>query len=251
MIFVILALLAMAPPATAAGLFGAPQTVSQAAGGLNTAIGFLYNEDVYENGEKHIVRKNAIYSHVAFGAKNIWETYARIGISDFQVADVLTSTDSATVIHKNDFREHGNFFGTLGAKAFYPATRIFGAGIFIQGTYYFSDFRDNVSGETGGVPFSANLKAKNLWDVNCGLGFQITLPYDTRIYGGPYAYYSEFKMTPDPGIDSSAGYAVLQNRSIVGGFAGLDIPITKGFRLNIEGRYAERLSAGAAISYSY
>ena len=36
-----------------------------------------------------------------------------------------------------------------------------------------------------------------------------------------------------------------------GGFGGVDIPLFKGFHLNLEGRYAERLSAGAAISYTY
>jgi hypothetical protein len=254
MIFVTLALLAMGPSANAAGLFGAPQTVSQEAGGLNTAIGYVYDEDVYENGARHIVRKNSVYSQVAYGAKNIWETYARIGMSDFKMADAFASTDSATVTDKKDFREHWKFFGTLGAKAFYRATGIFGAGVFIQGTYYFSDFRDDVSGEAGGVPFNARLKVKNLWDVNCGLGFQITLPYDVRLYGGPYVYYSESKMALDtdiPGIDYSGGHALLHNRSIAGGFAGLDMPLAKGFRLNIEGKYSERWSAGAAISYSY
>lgn len=254
MIFVTIALLATGPSANAAGLFGAPQTVSQEAGGLNTAIGYLYDEDVYENGARHIVRKNTVYSQVAYGAKKIWETYARIGISDFKMAGAFTSTDVATVTDKKDFREHWKFFGTLGAKAFFPVTKIFGAGVFIQGTYYFSDFRDDVSGEAGGVPFSARLKMKNLWGARGGLGLQITIPHDVRLYGGPYAYYSEAKAALDreiPGIDYSAGQALLRNRSIIGGYAGLDMPLARGFRLNIEGQYSERWSAGAAISYSY
>ena len=41
--------------AAAAGLFGAPQTVSKEAGGLNTAIGYWYHEDTYtnDNGSYH------------------------------------------------------------------------------------------------------------------------------------------------------------------------------------------------------
>ena len=36
-----------------------------------------------------------------------------------------------------------------------------------------------------------------------------------------------------------------------GGFAGIDIPLAKGFRLNVEGQYSDRFSAGAAVSYTY
>jgi len=49
----------------------------------------------------------------------------------------------------------------------------------------------------------------------------------------------------------AAGRYSVQNTSIAGGFAGLDIPLAKGFRLNVEGQYADRISAGAAISYTY
>jgi hypothetical protein len=240
--------------AIAAGLFGAPQTVSRPEGGLNTAIGYLYHEDIYENGAERVVRQNEIYSQAAYGAKNIWEIYARVGISDFTIADAFTSTDSATTTNKNDFREHWKFFGTLGAKAFYPVTKIFGAGVFVQGTYYFSNFKDEVSGTSGSIPFTTNLKVKNLWDVNCGIGFQITLPLEIRLYGGPYIYYSEAKMSlasDIPGLEYAAGNVSIKNKSIAGGFAGVDIPLTKGFRLNIEGQYSERFSGGAAISYTY
>ena len=68
--------------AAVAGLFGAPQTVSQESGGLNTAIGYWYHEDTYTNGADHIIKQNEIYSQVAYGTNNIWELYTRIGISD-------------------------------------------------------------------------------------------------------------------------------------------------------------------------
>jgi hypothetical protein len=29
------------------------------------------------------------------------------------------------------------------------------------------------------------------------------------------------------------------------------VPLAKGFRLNVEGQYSARLSAGAAVTYSY
>ena len=104
----------------AAGLFGPPQTVSKEAGGLNTAIGYWYHEDTYKNGADHIIRQNEIYSQVAYGAKNIWEIYARIGVSDLKIFDAFSSTDASTTTDKNNFEENWKFFGTLGAKGFLP-----------------------------------------------------------------------------------------------------------------------------------
>jgi hypothetical protein len=43
----------------------------------------------------------------------------------------------------------------------------------------------------------------------------------------------------------------IRNKSIVGGFTGLDIPLAKGFRLNVEGQFADRFSVGAAVTYTY
>ena len=236
--FTVIALLtllffAISPTAMAAGLFGAPQTVSREEGGLNTAIGYRYHEDTYENGADLKIRQNEIYSQAAYGAKNIWEIYARLGMSDLKIDDV--------------FKENGEFFGTLGAKAFYPINETWGVGAFVQGTYYFNDFTDNVSR-------NKEIKVKNLRDINCGIGLQATIPRGIKLYAGPYIYYSEAKISLPSnihGLEYSAGNFSVQNKSIAGGFAGLDIPLSKGFRLNIEGQYSDRLSAGAAVSYTY
>lgn len=240
--------------AAAAGLFGPPQTVSKETGGLNTAIGYWYHEDTYKNDTDHIIRQTEVYSQVAYGAKNIWEIYARIGVSDLKVFDVFSSTDVSTTTDKNNFEENWKFFGTLGAKRFYPINKTFGVGAFIQGTYYFSNFTDDVAGTSGGVPFTTDIKVKNLWDVNFGVGFQATIPYGIRLYAGPYIYYSEAKVSLAaniPSLEYAAGNVSIENKSIAGGFAGIDIPLAKGFRLNVEGQYSDRFSAGAAVSYTY
>ena len=54
-----------------------------------------------------------------------------------------------------------------------------------------------------------------------------------------------------PGLEYAAGNFSIENKSIAGGFAGMDIPLVKGFRLNVEGQYSDRFSAGAAVSYTY
>jgi hypothetical protein len=240
--------------ATAGGLFGPPQTVSKETGGLNTAIGYFYHEDTFNNDTDRLIRQNSIYSQVAYGSKNMWEIYGRIGVSDLKIFDVFSSTDNSTTTNKLDFEDNWKFFGTLGAKGFYPISKIFGIGAFIQGTYHFSNYTDGVTGSNNGTPYVADLKIKNLWDINFGMGFQLTAPLNIKLYAGPYVYYSEAKASLDtniPGIEYAAGNVSISNKSIVGGFAGVDIPLFKGFHLNVEGQYADRLSAGAAISYTY
>ena len=241
--------------ALASGLFGPPQTVSKEAGGLNTAIGYFYSEDTFKNNADHLIRQNSIYSQVGYGANNMWEIYGRIGVADLKIFDVFISTDASTTTNKNNFEDNWKFFGTLGAKGFYPISKIFGIGAFVQGTYHFSDYTDSVAGINGGVtPYTAELKIKNLWDINFGMGFQLTAPLNIKLYAGPYVYYSEAEasLEPDiPGIDYAAGNVSIRKKSIVGGFAGVDIPLFKGFHLNVEGQYADRFSAGAAISYTY
>jgi hypothetical protein len=240
--------------AAAAGLFGAPQTVSKEAGGLNTAIGYWYHEDTYTNDTDHIIRQNEIYSQVAYGAKNIWEISARIGVSDMKILGVFSSTDTFTTTNKNDFADNRKFFGTLGAKGFYPINKTFGIGPFIQGTYYFSKFTDGVAGNSGSRSFATDLKVDNLWDVNFGVGFQATIPYGIKLYAGPYIYYSEAKVSLAaniPSLEYAAGNVSIKNKSIAGGFAGIDIPLAKGFLLNVEAQFSDRFSSGAAVTYIY
>jgi hypothetical protein len=230
---VMLLFFTISPQAIASGLFGAPQTVSKETGGLNTAIGYRYHEDTYENGANIKIRLNEIYSQAAYGKKNIWEVYGRVGMSDLKIEDF--------------FKDNENFFGTLGAKAYYPMNNTLGIGAFVQGTYYFSEFTDTVSR-------NKKVELNNLWDVNFGIGFQAILPRGLKLYAGPYIYYSEAKMSLSSKI-SGLGYAAgdfsVSNKSITGGFAGVDIPLAKGFRLNMEGQYSDRFSAGAVISYTY
>jgi len=103
------------------GLFGPPQTVSREAGGLNTAIGYQYHEDTFTSDKDHVVRQNQIYSQVAYGASNRWKIYGRIGDIRSEIfAMPFVSTNALTTTSKNDFAENWKFFGTLGAKGFFP-----------------------------------------------------------------------------------------------------------------------------------
>jgi hypothetical protein len=98
------------------------------------------------------------------------------------------------------------------------------------------------------------LRVKNLWDVNFGIGFQAAVPYGIKIYIGPHVHYSEFKVSPSTdvaGVAWASGETTLKNQTVLGGFAGIEAPLAKGFRLNLEGQYTERLSFGIAVLYVY
>jgi hypothetical protein len=171
-----------------------------------------------------------------------------------RISDAFYPSVASTTTFKNDFAENAKFSGTLGAKGFYPFNKGFGVGVSIRGTYYFNDFTDDVAGRNSGVPFTTDLKVSNLWDVNFCVGFQAAVPLGIKLYAGPYVYYSEGKAslgTDISSLDYAAGNTVIRNKANIGGFAGLDIPLARGFHLNIEGQYADRLSAGAAVSYVY
>lgn len=240
--------------AAAGGPFGTPQTISKEATGLHTAIGYWYHEDNYKNGTGHLIRQNQIYSEAGYGFQRYWDVYGRVGVSDLKIFDAFSSSNALTITYENDFKENWKFFGTLGAKGFYPVNSTFGIGAFIQGTYYFDKFSDEVLGSDDGTPFTAQLKIKNLWDVNCGVGLQATVPYDIKLYIGPYAYYSQAKaslLSNITTLEFEAGEVTIKNKTNLGGYAGAFIPLGKSFHLNIEGQYSERLSVGTAVTYAY
>jgi hypothetical protein len=244
----------LAPGSAAGGPFGPPQPIVKEAGGLHTGIGYWFHEDKYVNNMELVTRQNQVYSELGYGFGTGWEVTARIGRSDLNAVDAFSPSTGSTATSKSDFEENGKFFGTVGTKGFYPVSQRFGMGAFVQGTYYFSDLTDTVSGTRNGIPFSAGLRIKNLWDVNFGLSLQVTIPQDIKIYIGTYFQYSELKVSPSEnvvGLTLATGETILRNNNGLGGFAGIEVPLAKGFRLNLEGQFTERPSAGVAVIYVY
>jgi hypothetical protein len=237
----------------AGGLFGPPESISRDTGGLHTGIGYGHEENKLKNGAELLTRQNQIYSQLGYGARN-WEIYARVGISDLEIPDAFRPSQASTTTSKNDFEDSWKLFGTLGMKGFYAFNKTFGVGGFLQGSYYFRNFTDPVSGTFNGTPFITELAVKNLWDVNFAIGFQATVPWGIKLYTGPFVYYSEAKtsLSADiPGLQIGTGDARLENKTTAGGFAGIDLPLARGFHLNVEGKYSSRFSFGAVISFSY
>mgnify|MGYP000904964129 CR=1 FL=1 len=242
------------PCALAGGMFGPPQTISRIAGGLNTSIGYRYHTDTYKNHYHHKMKQNVIYSQVAWGMSGIWEVYGRLGFADMRMPDMFLYGPSVVDNYEKDFRDTWHFMGTAGAKVFYPVNRFFGLGAFIQGSFNPGKYTDETILHDNGSPILAKLKIKNMWDINFGGGLQFTLPYDIRTYAGPFVYFAraDARMSHNiPGLPFGTEKTFLKNKSPGGGYFGADIPLIRGFRLNIEGQYTSRFSAGAAISYVY
>jgi hypothetical protein len=253
-VMIVFVILMAAGRAAAGGPFGPPQPIAKEAGGYHTGVGYWFHEDKYINGTGQATRQNQVYSELGYGSRKGWEVTVRVGASDLKLIDAFSSSTSTTATSKKDFEENWKLFSTVGAKGFYPFSKTFGMGAFIQGTYYFSDFTDTVSGTQAGAPFSAKLRVKNLWDVNFGLGFQATAPYGIKMYIGPTVHYSELKVSPSAnvaGVALASEETTMKKRTGFGGFTGIEVPLAKGFRLNLEGQYTERLSIGAAVIYVY
>lgn len=239
--------------AAAGGPFGPPQPSARETGGLHTAFGYAYRQDLYKNGSEYVTRQNQVYSELGYGSR-YWDVYGRIGLSDLQIRDAFRSTQPSTAVSRNDFEDNWKLFGTLGAKGFLPFNQVFGLGAFVQGSYSFHSFTDSASAAHGGSFFSTELKVKDFWDVNFGLGLQAAVPHGIKLYAGPYVYYSEAKVSQSagiPGLRFGIRDTRLRNKSKAGGFAGLDVPLAAGFHLNVEGQYTERFSVAAAITLTY
>lgn len=235
------------------GLFGPPQPISRKDGGLHTAVGYWHYEDKFKDGGDYLLKQNQIYTHAGYGARDLWEIYGRLGAADMKLENAFSpSAGATTVSHTNLNDTWNNFFGTLGGKLFYPYNQIFGVGAFLQGTYYINYFSDGVSGTRGGAPYNAGLKIKNMWDLDFGVGGQMSVA-ETRFYLGPYFHHAEANASPAPAVTGLqfASDTTIKNKSSVGVFAGIDAPLGRGFRFNIEAHYCEELSIGAGVSFTY
>lgn len=239
-------------PGVLAGPFGPPQPITRGEKGIHTGLGYWFHEGIYRNDFELVRRENQLHSELGYGVADRFEVYGRIGMSGLKISDAFSSTHPATITNKKDFTDAGGYFGTLGAKLFFPLQSNFGVGTFVQGSYYFRSFEDYVSGSRGGVPFGEKVKIQNIWEANFGLSFQTLLAQGIKTYIGPCLQYSEASIRAASNLsDVLLTQGLMTNKAALGGFAGFEVPLTRGFRLNVEGRYLDRLSFGCAVTYSY
>ncbi len=247
----LLLMLTIPADALAGGPFGPPHSLAGKGGGLHTGIGYWYDEDIYEGDTTFRMTAHQLYSEAGYGGR-IWDAYVRLGLSDLEIADGFRSSTPSTTTDKRDFEENADYTATVGAKGFYPFSEFAGLGFFLQGSYWLRDASDEVQVINVGVPAQSEVRVHNFWDVYGGFALEVSV-WSAKFYLGPYLYYSEAKVSASEAV---AGLPLtstdtLRNKSGYGGVAGLEAPLTRGFRVNIEGHYAERFSGGAAVTYSY
>lgn len=245
--FIALLSLSWTEAVPAAGLFGPPQPLVKESGGLRTAVGYWRYEDKFKNNADYVVKQNQIYTEAAYGAR-LWEFYGRLGGADLTIPDAFRSNVTGASTSKNDFEGNWSLFGSLGGKLYYPIGPVFGFGAFARGTYIFNNYKDEVDISFFGTRFRSEILIKDAWDADLGLGFQVKLS-DVILYAGPYMKICpSFKIT---GSGFRTDETKITTTTDFGGYAGIDVPITKVFHLNVEAQYSERLSAGAAVSFIY
>ncbi len=237
--------------ALAGGPFGPPRSLAGKGGGLHTAIGYWYDEDIYEGDTTFRMASHQLYSEAGYGGR-LWDAYVRLGISDLEISDGFRSSTLSTTTDKRDFEENTDYTATAGAKAFYPFSELAGLGFFMQGSYWLRDATDEVGVINAGVPARSEVRVQNFWDIYGGFALEVSV-WSAKFYLGPYLYYSEAKVSASEAVAGLplTGADTLRKKSKYGGVAGLEAPLTRGFRVNIEGHYAERFSGGAAVTYSY
>jgi hypothetical protein len=240
--------------AFAAGPFGPVDPISKSteplsgSSGWSLSVGYWYYQDKFKIKDPlsidYNVKSNQVYLQAAKKAGG-GEIYARLGGATFE-----GTYDSLNAKMSDSMKP----FGALGLRYYFPLGSGFGVGPLVQGTYYFSEYKDTIS--VAGLS-GVEIKQKDYWDASIGLGFQYSADM-FRIYAGPFAYWAQAKFdgTAPPGYWwASTGTQNIsintENKSNIGGFAGIVFDFTKQFSLSVEGTYSQDFSGGAMLNYSF
>jgi len=244
-----------------AGQFGPPEPAAKE-GKAALGIGYFnysakWKPKDSDGDEDKVIRQNQTYLQLSYGLAKNWEAYLRVGGADSKIKDTFwTSAGEAALSgFKPDFKDGYKPFGTIGVKGVFNITPSFGIGPFFQASLY-SSYKDSTSGTYDVppvTPASQEIKVKNPWDINIGVGLQGKIG-ETIIYGGPVAYWTKAKgewTGTIEGVGTDTESVTLKEKNNIGGFAGLRLPLGKGLNLEVEGQLKSRFSMGGALTYSF
>lgn len=245
-----------------AGQFGAMEPVSEL-GKVSLGIGYFYYSDKLEpkdregtwiGWKKSKITQNQAYLQLGVGIMPNSEVYFRVGGADIKVPDAfLTSADGPELAgFKDKLKDSLKPFGTIGIKGGYNFAPPFGIGYFVN-TSLGSNYRDKTAGTFLGVPATQEMKIKRPWEVNLGVALQGKIG-EVLLYGGPLVYWARSKVEWEgtiPGVGSISDSTTYKEKNNLGGFAGLRLPLGKGFNIEVEGQLKSRFSAGGSLVYSF
>jgi hypothetical protein len=245
-----------------AGQFGAMEPVSEY-GKISLGIGYFYYSDKLEpkdtegtwiSWKKSKVTQNQAYLQLGCGLFPKHEIYLRVGGADIKVPDAfLTSADSPDIAgFKDKFKDSLKPFGTIGFKGGYNFAPPFGIGYFVN-TSLGSNYKDKTAGTYLGFSATQEMKIKRPWEVNLGVGLQGKIG-EVILYAGPVVYWARSKVEWEgaiPGVGNISDSTTYKEKNNLGGFAGLRLPLGKGFNIEVESQLKSRFSAGGSLVYSF
>lgn len=236
-----------------AGQFGAAEPIANP-GKLSLGGGYFYSQTEWESFDvlfanvavstgTQVLRSNQGYLQGSFAFSKNLEEYIRLGVADAS----------------NMLSDQTKFFGTFGVRGFFKINDWFALGPFVQFSAY-SDYKDVKSypAMAGGTLTTATVLAhiKNPWDLNVGLTLQ-TGKNGFILYGGPVVYWQRARVDTDLKIavgNATAGMSdsvKVYEKSNIGAFLGVRLPLTQQLNAEIEGQYKGKASVGGSLSYSF
>jgi hypothetical protein len=229
-----------------AGPFGSPEGLPDDDRWVSLGAGFFGFETEWEPKDKTAfpsditIGQNIAFFHAGHIVFEAGEVFIRAGAADLQETDGAFEGDygaMATVGLK------GLWYGETGRRR----RSAFGFGPILQGSYHLKYEDKQIP-----LPFgeTADVEIKQYWDVGLALGFQWWLKDRFLVYGGPFGYYSEAKVSV---LSSELGQleSKFNAKNYLGGYAGVQFSPFKGWFLQAEGQFLGEFSGGVLVAYTY
>jgi len=227
-----------------AGEFGYPEPTAKEES-LAITAGYFYhtaewNPNDLVNFEKNKIRQNEAYLQVSYGFVKNWEVYLRAGGADLKADNAFDGESLGKGLLP---------FGTAGIKGIVYSNAGFAIGPFVQGTLA-STYKDTETSLTT----STAVKYKRPWEVDAGVGLQLKIN-DYILYGGPVVYWAQLKVDKETtflflGTTTSVS-TTYEEEGLIGGFAGVKIPLGKGLSIQVEAQQKSKFSIGGAVAYAF
>jgi uncharacterized repeat protein (TIGR03803 family) len=251
-LLVIFLLLLLCAPPVYAGSYGPTEPV----GKLSLGVGYDYDQQNFKTGtftvngtrvalDDFTLRSNQAYLQGTYSFIKNWEVYMRLGATNARSVNADFTDNTA------------RFFGAAGIRGVFFTKDDFSLGGFARYTY-FSDWKGSIV--LGAGPAATNtyyIDIKNPWNVDVGISGEYKIKSFT-LYGGPVLYWS--RATLDANLAGVAGGNVilqgsgsssLTEKSNIGGFFGVRVPLANKLFLTVETQYKERFSVGGAVVYPF
>ncbi len=185
------------------------------------------------------VTRNLLFVQGNYGLWKGIECYARVGVADLAIEydpDVWTA----------DFEDGYAAFVSVGIKSLFKSHLPLTMGPFIQYTYYSDYENDDVGG--------ADVQYDEVYDLSMGVSIQHGLEMAT-VYGGGFAYWSKateqwVEVTAQSGSGNAPVCDLAEDRNI-GGFLGVNVPVSAGVNLNAEGQYKSDIAFTVSLNMAF